>query len=64
KVKESLLKLNRSLNLPLTLKEIGVERKDLKTLARRAMKDCERALLRLSIPLKENDFFLIYKESW
>ena len=64
KVKESLLKLNRSLNLPLILKEIGVKRKDLKTLARRAMKDCERALLRISIPLKENDFFLIYQEAF
>ena len=62
--KESLLKLNRSLNLPLTLKEVGVKKKDLKTLARRAMKDCDRALLRISIPLKENDFSLIYKNAF
>ncbi len=64
KVKESLLKLNRRLNLPLTLKEVGVKKEDLKTLARRAMKDCERALLRMSIPLKEKDFLLIYKNAF
>lgn len=62
--KESLLKLNQRLNLPLTLREIGVKKKDLKALSRRAIKDCGRALLRISIPLKEKDFLLIYKNAF
>ena len=64
KAKESLLKLNRGLNLPLTLKEIGVEKKDLNSLSRRAIKDCGRALARMSIPLKEKDFLSIYKSAF
>ena len=64
KVKESLLKLNRGLNLPLTLKEIGVEKKDLNSLSLRAIKDCGRALARMSIPLKEKHFLCIYKNAF
>ena len=64
KVKECLLKLNRGLNLPLTLKEIGVEKKDLNSLSLRAIKNCKRALLRMSVSLKQKDFLSIYKSAF
>ncbi len=64
KIKKSLLRLNQRLNLPITLKEVGVKKKDLRNLSRRAIKDCTRALARMSIPLEEKDFLSIYKSAF
>ncbi|MFA5393549.1 MAG: iron-containing alcohol dehydrogenase [Candidatus Ratteibacteria bacterium] len=54
----------RQINLPVSLREVGVKKGDLKKIAKEAVANCQRSMDNLGLLLAEKDFYEIYKNSY
>ena len=56
--------LCRKIGLPVSLRDVGVKKGDLKKIAKEAMANCQRSMDNLGLLLAEKDFYEIYRMSF
>ena len=63
-IKEALTGFNEAIGIPSTLKAAGIKADMLPLLARHAVRNCERSVKKMSIPITISDFELIYRNAF